>query len=1191
MQIPALLNSNTANSNISMARVLIMTWLLALAFSAQAAITGQWDFNLGNLAATIGVALQYRGDTAIQTQFGTTTSFGIPNINGQAASVMKVPATSSSQGYVMFHGAQPNSGGDKVNRYTLVMDVLFPSAGGFRALWQTETNLPTTTDGDLFVNAANGVGISGQYDGNLTPGVWHRVAFTVDLANRELGKYVDGSNVLSGPVGAPPLGTNAVQYLDSTSGTVDGRWALDPTALLFADDDGETEVVYVNSIQFHDRVLTPAKIAALGGPSAAGIPFLISSTLDQWDLNGSLASSVGGSNLVVGAAAPASGSGISFTNMLINGQNAQVAAFTRGTFFRATHGLGGNGGGSFLNVYTLIMDVMFPSRPTGWAALWQTNPNNSDDGDWFINPNRGLGISGNYGGTVADGTWNRLALVVDNLNGTFTSFLNGTQVQQNVGLALDGRWSLGGTGLLFADENQENAAGFVNSIQLRPEALSAADLAALGGPSVGGIPVPSPPTLRLTYPNGGENFQAGSTQDVVWVAINPSGLLQIDLFRGETFFRALAQVNMRQSNYTWIIHPRLGDTNNYRIKLTSISFPAVEDFSDAPFSVFGSAPPANPLFGQELQRNGGFELLLTDWQTVAGHPLTLTSADGKGVPHCGARFFHGGVNPAGDAILRQEIDLDGFTPQELDSGSSLDAQAWLRNWFGAGTFDDQVYYRVAYLNASGQELASLRCMVAANSAWVPRSLTGLLPAGTRKLRLEIQGKQRRDLDNDSMADDFAVRLQEATAPFSPAITKLPMLQDVRPDAMTLLWETDGNLARHFVDWGRSNILENTLGQIETLQIDGTHFVHRATLTGLQVETRYVYRVRSGASNSATFSFRTAPKKETPFAVAWWGDNHDGTVTLRTHVSNLLAHGVDLIAVAGDMVNNGNVLGEWHNYWFKPLEHLNCAQTTPVIFARGNHDGEHALAYAYSALPGNESWFAFDYSNCRFIFLDSEVDTAGSPEQFAWLQTELWQTETQQAAFRIVCFHRPPYANLWNGGGYIGETFVRDDWVPLFEQGHVDLVVSGHAHNYNRGSSNGVTYVVSGGGGGFLDVERVANWPLYTVEYSRYHYDLMEVNGDTLSWQTFDNNNALLDMFTLKSRVPSLNLQASAPPDGNLRVILSGKPGVSYVLEDSTNLTSWKSMLTNTLPANGPSRSTNSIPVHASQQFFRARVSP
>ena len=136
---------------------------------------------------------------------------------------------------------------------------------------------------------------------------------------------------------------------------------------------------------------------------------------------------------------------------------------------------------------------------------------------------------------------------------------------------------------------------------------------------------------------------------------------------------------------------------------------------------------------------------------------------------------------------------------------------------------------------------------------------------------------------------------------------------------------------------------------------------------------------------------------------------------------MLAHGPDLICVAGDMVNSGNVLSEWHDYWFKPLEHLNFAQTRPVIFARGNHDGEHALAYAYSTLPGNEAWFAFDYGNSRFIFLDSEMDTGGSPEQFAWLQAELARPETQRAAFRIVCFHRPPYANLWNGGGYTGET--------------------------------------------------------------------------------------------------------------------------------------------------------------------------
>ena len=928
--------------------------------------------------------------------------------------------------------------------------------------------------------------------------------------------------------------------------------------------------------------------------------WLFSSTLQgavaQYEFNGNLNSASGGATLTTGFAAPAASAGVTYPpNYTIGGQTALVASFTRGTYFTMTHGLGANGGGSLLNQYTLIFDVMFPSHVDPWAVLYQTNPANNDDGEWFINGGRGLGISGVYGGNVPDGTWNRLAVVVDSAAGTLTSFINGTQVQQVGGPSVDGRWAIGSTVLLFADEDTENAAGFVNSVQLRPEAMLPVDIAALGGATAAGIPMPAAPSsLQVVSPNGGENYQAGTSPTISWTVANPSGQVQIDLYRGGVFFQSLAQVGLNQSNYLWAINPSLGDTNNYRILLTAVGYPAATDASDNNFSVFGSVPGPNPLFGQALQTNGGFELLLANWQTIAGSPLVLSGAFGKGSPHGGVNFFHGGIStPASNAIVRQDIDLiaAGFTTNDLDSGAVLDAQAWLRNFYGAGTFDDQVFYRVGYLDSANQELSAVRCIIAANSVWLQRNLSGLLPAGTRKLRLEIVGKHRRDADNDSMADDLIVRLQKTFPLPTPNITKLPMLQDVRTNSMTLIWETDGNLARHYVDWGRSNITENTLSQIETLQIDATHFVQRATIPGLATETSYVYRVRSGTNVTSAYTFQTAPKRSSPFVTAWWGDNHGGTITLATHVTNLLAHAPNMICVAGDLVNSGNSIAEWHNYWFKPLETLNAAQTTPVIFARGNHDGEHALAYAYSTLPGNEAWFAFDYGNSRFIFLDSEVDTGGSPEQYNWLQAELSRPETQQAAFRIVCFHKPPYVNVWNGGGYIGEPFVRSDWVPLFTQKNVDIVISGHQHSYQRGATNGVVYVVSGGGGGALDTEVVWDWPFVQVEWSKYHFDIMEVNGPVLSWETYDNNNQVLDMFTLQSRAPALSWQTAAPVGGVLKLGVAGKPGTSYVLESSTNLVNWIAVITNTIPLTGPPMFTNSVTVTSPGRSFRARAIP
>ena len=233
-------------------------------------VSGQWEFNDGNLVATIGTDLVPRAGTEPFTLFETTVMDDGP------ANVMRFAypggaGNTSALGYILPHGILPNAGGQKVNQYSVIMDILFPATStGFRSLLQTETN--STTDGDLFVNGGNGLGISSQYQGNLTSDEWHRVVFTVDLTKRELGKYIDGVNVLTGPVGAAPLGTGPYQYLSATDGLVDRRWSLDPIALLFADEDGEIAAGSVNGIQTRPVVLTPSQIALLGRATSAGLP-------------------------------------------------------------------------------------------------------------------------------------------------------------------------------------------------------------------------------------------------------------------------------------------------------------------------------------------------------------------------------------------------------------------------------------------------------------------------------------------------------------------------------------------------------------------------------------------------------------------------------------------------------------------------------------------------------------------------------------------------------------------------------------------------------------------------------------------------------------------------------------------------------------------------------------------------------
>ena len=157
-------------------------------------VTGQWDFDQGDLRATVGQDLQY-GDATMpgQTSFGTTTSFGIPDIGGQPANVHEIHPQRKSPRQLrrrlrhVTTGLLPTAAAALVNQWTLIFDILFPDLSqgdGYSGIIEIQND--PNSDADMSVDQVSpgvgGIGISGQYEGNITAGQWHRIVVAVDMA-------------------------------------------------------------------------------------------------------------------------------------------------------------------------------------------------------------------------------------------------------------------------------------------------------------------------------------------------------------------------------------------------------------------------------------------------------------------------------------------------------------------------------------------------------------------------------------------------------------------------------------------------------------------------------------------------------------------------------------------------------------------------------------------------------------------------------------------------------------------------------------------------------------------------------------------------------------------------------------------------------------------------------------------------
>jgi acid phosphatase type 7 len=152
-----------------------------------------------------------------------------------------------------------------------------------------------------------------------------------------------------------------------------------------------------------------------------------------------------------------------------------------GTYLKMNHGIAANGGGAYVNEYTLQFDFKVPAIGD-WYAFFQTNRYNTNDGDCFVNTGGliGVGATGYSGSAIRAGEWYRLVISVKN-GSFFNYYLDGQLLLTGTPQNLDERFAIEDPLLIFADENGEDGTMDCAQLAIWDSPLTAEQVKKLGG--------------------------------------------------------------------------------------------------------------------------------------------------------------------------------------------------------------------------------------------------------------------------------------------------------------------------------------------------------------------------------------------------------------------------------------------------------------------------------------------------------------------------------------------------------------------------------------------------------------------------------------------------------------------------------------------------------------------------------------
>jgi hypothetical protein len=334
-----------------------------------------------------------------------------------------------------------------------------------------------------------------------------------------------------------------------------------------------------------------------------------------------------------------------------------------------------------------------------------------------------------------------------------------------------------------------------------------------------------------------------------------------------------------------------------------------------------------------------------------------------------------------------------------------------------------------------------------------------------------------------------------------SIERIPYLQQVTTSSASFGWVTRAAAGQTIVVYKP----DGEMMQAATPQADAVEVLFAGsaqmwtTLETLEPDTIYCYQVmQDGSPVSEKIGFRTAPTADSTrtIGILAFGDSGGGGSDQFALLDQMELVPYELMIHTGDFAYEDGTLGQIEDVGF--AVYANLFAHFPFFPASGNHDYGTLQGLPFREafkLPENgdrEKWYSYDWGRIHFVALDTE---SSYEEQAQWLDNDLAATTLP---WKIVYLHRPPYSS----GNHGSDTSLRRELAPILERHHVQLLLSGHDHHFERTTPiNGVHYVVTGGGGRGTYTVGASSFTAFSEAV--IHYTYLESKPDELVLHAID----------------------------------------------------------------------------------------